>query len=111
MDSKGAKLFGTDLRTRVLTAIAVLGDSYPRELARVVGASPYSVLRVVDSLDREGVIASRVVGKERRVSLDPRFLAASELRALLLRLGEVQPEYRRFRSAIRKRPVGLGSLA
>ena len=82
------KVFGTVLRTRVLTTVALTGETFAAEVARLTGNRLFPVQRVLDSLEREALVVSRKSGVERRFTLNPRFFARSELRALLLRLGE-----------------------
>jgi hypothetical protein len=97
-------LLGTRRRTEVLIAIALLGETFPAELARVLGARLYSVQNIVSALDRDGVIASRVSGRARVVSLDPRYFAYPELKKLLLKLAEAEPGLRAAASGRRSRP-------
>jgi len=100
----GHKLFGSDRRTDLLTALALLEESYPRELARLLNAPLFSVQRLVDDLERQGVLVTRLIGKERRVSFSPNFFAKAELRSLLLRLGQQNDELSRAVSSVRRRP-------
>ncbi len=102
------KLFGSPSRTRLLTLAALLEDTYPRELARLSGVPLVSVQRIVNGLEREGVLATRVVGTTRRVSLNPRFYAADELRALLLKYAKRDPELGRHAASLRRRPRRAG---
>lgn len=74
--------------------VALLGETYPTEVARLLRAPLYSVQKLVDALDREGVFSSHMLGRERRVSLNSGFFAGKELRRLLLRLAEAEPELR-----------------
>ena len=96
-------LFGTEQRTRLLLLIAMLDASYPAELSRLSGSSISSVQLTLDVLEREGLIASRQV-VVRSVTLNPAYPAASELKALLLRVAEGYPEYRNIRESVRRRP-------
>jgi DNA-binding IclR family transcriptional regulator len=91
MDEFDSKLFGSARRGELLILIALLGETYPTEIARLLEAPLYSVQRVVDALDRDGIVATRMSGGTRRVSLDPRYFAHRELKSLLLRLSEAQP--------------------
>lgn len=102
------KLFGSRRRTEVLLGVALLGETYARELARLLNAPLLSVQRVVDALDEEGVVAVRSFGKERRVTLNPRFFAIAELRALLLRLAEGETEIQQAVSSLRRSPRRKG---
>ena len=101
-------LFGTRRRSEVLILIALLGETYPSEIARQLGAPIFSVQTVVDSLERDGIVASRKRGGTRVVALDPRFYAAKELRRLLLRLADGEPGLQEASTARRSRPRRRG---
>ncbi len=105
---QNTKLFGTVLRTRLLTALALVEESFPAELARLLESGLFPVQRVIDALEKEGIIATRKIGLERRVTLNPRYFAAAELRALLLRLGETDPRLQYTLAARRSRPRRRG---
>jgi DNA-binding transcriptional ArsR family regulator len=96
-------IFGTQMRTRLLLLVATLAETYPAELSRYAGASISSIQRTLDLLEREGLIATRqrVV---RRVTLNPTYPAAKELKAFLLRIAEGFPQYQEIRESIRRRP-------
>ncbi len=83
--------------------VAVLEETYPAQLARCLGTSISSVQRTLDKLEDEGLVATRPL-VVRAVSLNPRYAAANELRALLLRLAEGYPEYQRLKESQRSRP-------
>lgn len=102
------KVFGSALRTRALVLVAALGETYPRELARLLKAPLFSVQRVIDGLDRERLIATRPWGGQRRVTLQPAAVGARELRSYLLRLAEALPEIRRIAESERRRPRRKG---
>jgi DNA-binding MarR family transcriptional regulator len=87
--------------------IAVLEDTYSGQLARLLGTSISSVQRTLDRLEREGLIATRKLGV-RRVSLNPLYPAADELKALLLRLADGYPEYAQIQESLRRRPRRRG---
>jgi len=106
--SRQPRLFGSRRRTEVLLTIALLGETYPSELARLLKAPLYSVQNIIVALDREGVIATRISGGSRRVSLDPRFFAYGELKDLLLKLADAEPELRAAVSGRRSRPRRAG---
>ena len=103
-----SKLFGSRRRTQVLILLALLGESYPSELVRLLGAKLRVVLYIVDDLEEEGVLASQRLGRTRRVTLDPRYYAAAELRALLLKLAEGEPGLQKAASSRRSRPRRRG---
>lgn len=104
MEDRGRKLMGSRRRTELLILLALLGESYPAELARLLSAKLYSVQTIVAELEREGVLASGLVGGVRRTELDPRYFANRELKSLLLRLAEAEPELREAARQRRSRP-------
>lgn len=81
--NKVAKLFGSPQRTRILVAVALLDQTYPRELARVLDLPLLTVQRVLADYESEGFLASRMVGHNRIYSLNPRTYGTADLKALL----------------------------
>jgi DNA-binding transcriptional ArsR family regulator len=100
-------LFGSKMRTSLLMLIAVLGETYPAELARYLRTSISSVQRTVDKVEEDGLVATRQLAV-RRISLNPIHPGAKELRALLLRLADGYPEYRSIQESRRLRPRKRG---
>jgi hypothetical protein len=100
---EGLKLFGSPTRTRVVVMAVALRETYPRELARLADAPLISVQRIVDDLEREGILASRLSGNQRRVIVNSEWIASQELRALALRLAETIPDIRIALEAERRR--------
>jgi len=96
--------FGTQTRTRVLLALQMLGESYPRELARVLEVPLSVVQRAIRTLELDGLIAGRPVGRTRLYRLDPGYFAYSELKRFLGRLAEPEDSLQRQLASIRKRP-------
>jgi len=107
---EGPKLFGSVTRTRVVVMALALRETYPRELARLAGAPLISVQRIVDDLERQGILASRLAGNQRRVAVNPDWIAARELRDLAVRLAETVPDIRAAFDAERRRPRRRGKI-
>jgi DNA-binding transcriptional ArsR family regulator len=105
---EGLKLFGSATRTRVVIMALALRETYPRELARLAGVPLISVQRIVDDLEREGILASRLSGNQRRVNINTEWIASQELRALAVRLAETIPDIRTALEAERRRPRRRG---
>lgn len=101
-------IFGSALRTKILVLTALLGETYPSQLARILKTSASVVGMAVDRLERERLVATRRFGMERRVALDPSSPFSGELRALLLRLAESSPEYDAAVRSLRTRPRRRG---
>ncbi len=97
------QLFGGRLRTQTLYAISALKDTYATEIAKAIGAHRPNVQRLLDALETDGIIVSRGE-RVRRVSLNPRFVAARELAMLLERLVDSDPEFMDRLGELRRRP-------
>lgn len=106
--SRELKLFGSPRRTQVLVLLALLGESFPGEICRLLDAKKAAVLYILDRLETEGVVASRPLGRTRRMELDPRFFAAKELRALLLKLAQADDRLQAAAARRRSRPRRKG---
>lgn len=96
--------FGGQTRTRVLLALTLLTQSYPRELARVLDAPVAGVQAALRGLERDGLVAGRFVGPIRLYDLHPRYFARDELRRYLTRLSEGAPDLVKAVTALRRRP-------
>jgi hypothetical protein len=102
------RLFGSSLRSGILVFAAMLQETYPAELASLLQARPTSVIRFVDELEREGILSTRLIGKERRIALNPNYYAYVELSALLARIGRENRQYIQIVSTRRRRPRRRG---
>ncbi|MEO8198302.1 MAG: winged helix-turn-helix domain-containing protein [Thermoanaerobaculia bacterium] len=100
--------FGGRTRTRVLLALNLLETSFARELARLLAAPVSGVRQALASLERDGLVAGRLVGKTRIVQIDPGYFARRELGSYLARLAEAAPELRSAASRLRRRPRAAG---
>lgn len=100
----GSSPFGGQGRTRVLLGLGLLSESYPRELARVLAMPLSTVLKALGSLEKDGLVAGRTVGRTRLFQLDPRYFAYEDLQRLLARLAEPELELRARVSTLRRRP-------
>ena len=88
----------------VLMLLALLKESYPSELAKLLDAKLYSIQGIVAALESEGVIVTRRLGRTRRILLSPQFVAAKELEALLWKLAQHDSEVQKAAAAKRGRP-------
>jgi DNA-binding transcriptional ArsR family regulator len=96
--------FGGKTRTLVLLALGVLEESFPRELARVFGTHLNGIQQAMKSLEADGLVSGRTVGRTRLFRLNPRYFARDELMAYLKRLAAAEPEMRRRVANLRRRP-------
>ena len=100
--------FGSATRTRVLLALELLGQSYPRELGRLLGTPLSVVQKALRSLERDAVVAARAIGRTRVYQLDPRYFAKSELRTFLARLLVADGDLKSRAASLRRRPRRTG---
>ena len=103
-----SKTFGSRRRTQVLLLLTMLEESYVAEIARLLGVRPNTILGIVDGLEREGLIGSRSVGRQRMYRLEPRYVAHRELKALLLKIAEGDSELIHALTELRRRPRRRG---
>ena len=88
--------------------LALLEESYPSEIARLLEAPMYSVQTILDNLEAEGVIVTRRLGRTRRVELNPRYPGARELKVFLDKLARLDPDVRAAAARKRARPRRAG---
>jgi DNA-binding transcriptional ArsR family regulator len=100
--------FGSATRTRVLLALELLGQSYPRELGRLLGTSLSVVQKALRSLERDAIVAARAIGRTRVYQLDPRYFAKNELRTFLARLLVADGDLKSRATSLRRRPRRTG---
>ncbi|MBN9688531.1 MULTISPECIES: hypothetical protein [unclassified Corallococcus] len=89
-------------------AIRLLEGTYPSELAALLGVRPFTIQSILTSLESEAIIVSRLMGRTRTVSLNPRYFAHAELSALLWKLGENDTALQSKLAARRRRPRRAG---
>ena len=97
-------LFGSRTRTRILIYLALAEESYVAEMASALGDSKLTIQRILRALEDLGVVASRLRGRVRLVSLDKTWYAAAELRALLQRMSAADEDALTAAASVRRRP-------
>ncbi len=100
--------FGGAARTRTLLALELLGESYPRELARLLASSLAGVQQALRGLERDGLVAARAAGRTRLYRIDPRYFARPELQSYLRRLLDPERDLKARASDTRRRPRRSG---
>ncbi len=101
-------VFGTRTRTSILLCLVLLGESHAAELARLLGVRPYTIQNSIETLEEAGLVVGVVVGRERRVRINPRFFAEVELRNLLEKMAESDLVLLERVGQIRRRPRRSG---
>lgn len=85
------------------------GKAYAKEIADLFGTRVSQVQRVLERLEREGVLVSNKIGRTRVYEWNPRFAFRLELEALMRRAIDLYPA--RAREALvmnRRRPRRAG---
>jgi DNA-binding transcriptional ArsR family regulator len=102
--SRPKGLFGSRTRERILKALGLLEQSYPRELSTILSEDLSMVQRALDDLERDGILASRLMGRTRLFELNRTYQHYASLRDLLVRMGQADPETVEAAAQIRRRP-------
>jgi len=84
-------LFGSALREWILLYLLTRKEAYPRELAHELGFALLAVQKQFRSLEDGDVVYSRLRGRTRLYSLNPRYVFRRELEALLWRVLDALP--------------------
>lgn len=102
-------LFGNVIIEKILFFLYVYGEGYPLGMARVFGVPVNRIQQQLKRLENGGIVASRLVGKVRLYTFNPRFPFLKELRGLTARAYEFVPENEKDRYfRMRKRPRRAG---
>lgn len=100
--------FGSASRTRVLLALSEMGESFARELSRLLEIPLNSVQGALRGLERDGLVVGRTVGRNRMFCLNPGYFALPELRPYLDRLARADSRLTVALRATRRRPRRTG---
>jgi hypothetical protein len=102
-------LFGSVNKERVLFFISARGEGYARDIARFFATDLTPVQRQLDTLERGGILASRLAGRTRLYTFDPRYPLLAELKAFLSKALSFYPREEQERLvAARQRPRRAG---
>jgi DNA-binding PadR family transcriptional regulator len=88
--------------------LQALGESYARELARVLCLRLSGIQKGLRSLEADGLVAGRSVGRLRLYRLNPRAYGRAELERYLERLLDFEADLRESAAALRRRPRRAG---
>ena len=92
----------------MLLALSLLGESFPRELARLLDMSLNGIQQAIRGLERDGLVAARSAGRTRLYGLNPRYFARVELQGFLKRLSAAETELVARTGKLRRRPRRAG---
>lgn len=100
--------FGSRTRSNVLLLVYMMEETYPTQIAKLLGVSLNQVQMAIESLSRAGMIIEHVEGRQRRVSLNSRSVFAEELRVLLAKQALYATELQDALASVRRRPRRTG---
>jgi predicted transcriptional regulator len=84
-------LLGNETAERVLLYLAVNDEGYLQQLSLALGIAPSVVLKQVRRLEASGILVSRMIGRSRVYSFNPRFALKPELLSLLKKAFSLLP--------------------
>jgi DNA-binding transcriptional ArsR family regulator len=76
-------IFDNKIKERILLSILVAKDAYARDIAAIFDLHLLSVQNQLKKLERGGVLVSRLKGRTRLYTFNPRYPFRKELEALL----------------------------
>jgi hypothetical protein len=102
-------LLGSVNKERVLLFINARGEGYARDIARFFVTDLTPVQRQLDALERGGILASRLAGRTRLYTFDPRYPLLKEIKGLLEKAISFLPQDEQERLLlVRQRPRRAG---
>ena len=102
-------LFGNNTAEKVLIYLENYDRGYIRGIAECFSISPSQVQKQLVRLEAAGVLASRLSGKTREFTFNPRFAFLPELRAMLKKaISLLPPAERKLYLTLRTRPRRTG---
>ena len=102
-------LFGTVNKEKVLLYVYAREEGYPREVAKYYGIDLKTIQNQFERLEMGGVLYSRMVGRTRLYTFNPRFVFLNELKQILEKALSFYPEEERERLLVtRRRPRRKG---
>jgi DNA-binding transcriptional ArsR family regulator len=102
-------LFGNIIIEKILFFLYVYAEGYPLGMARVFGVPVNRIQQQLKRLENGGIVVSRLIGKVRLYTFNPRFPFLKELKELTAKAYEFVPENEKERYfRMRKRPRRAG---
>jgi hypothetical protein len=102
-------IMGSESREQVLAFLAGRDAGYPLEIARFYNVSKMPIQKQMANLESNNVLVSRMIGRTRLYSFNPRYPFLKELKALLTKaLSFYPPEMQEKLLLNRRRPRRAG---
>ncbi len=100
-------IFQSPVRSRILLFICAVGETDMSTIYKLLGLGSVSTMLIVNHWEKQGIVCTRWFKKHRLVKLDPKFIVAKKLKALMREIVVHSDEYRMLRKVARAR---LGKL-
>lgn len=84
-------LVGSTSAERVLMFLTAREIGYAREIAQAFDVAPSQIQRVLDRMERDGLLVSGVIGRTRLYEFNPHFAFREQVRALFKDVIEKSP--------------------
>jgi len=98
-------LLGSVNKERVLFFISARGEGYARDIARFFSTDLAPIQKQLEGLEKAGILASRLAGRTRLFTFDPRYPLLDELKTLLAKAMTFYPVEEQERLLmVRRRP-------
>ncbi|MDH4337382.1 MAG: winged helix-turn-helix domain-containing protein [Candidatus Krumholzibacteria bacterium] len=102
-------ILGSASSEKVLMFLISRDQGYAREIARFFDTDVAPIQRQLEKLERGGVLVSRLAGRTRLFSFNPRYPMIDELRSLLEKTLQFYPDdVREKLTMVRRRPRRRG---
>ncbi len=88
-------LFGNIIVEKILFTLYVYGEGYPLGIAKTFGEPVNRIQQQLRRLENSAIVVSRLVGRVRIYTFNPRYPFLDELRALMAKAYEFIPEKER----------------
>ena len=85
-------IFGNIIVEKILFTLYVYGEGYPLGMAKTFKEPVNRIQQQLQRLENAGIIVSRLIGKVRVYTFNPRYPLLQELKALIARAFEFIPE-------------------
>ena len=102
-------LFGNIIIEKIFFTLYVYGEGYPLGLAKTFGEPVNRIQQQLRRLENAGIVVSRLVGRVRIYTFNPRYPFLNQLKALVAKAYEFLPEKEKetyYRNRTRPRRAG-----
>lgn len=102
-------LFGNSTVEKIFFALYAYGEGYPLGMAKLFGVPVNGIQQQLKRLENSGIVSSRLLGKIRLYTFNPRYPFLKELTSLIEKAYEFLPEREKdayYRARTRPRRTG-----